>query len=206
MPAVRTFMTANPVSVEIDQPIVVAARLMRDHDVGILPVTRKGELVGVVTDRDIVVRAVAAGHFDTPVETAITDGIASLAPDDDERQAAVLMSEHDVRRLPVADGGRLVGMVSLGDVAARADATLAGRILRNTGPDRLSGGAALGPETIFEPPSALAIEQHYGTFGEPTETNEESRLEGDSSERFDVDQFVPDGLTDEANIEDPADG
>jgi len=143
MPAVRKFMTVNPVSVDIDQSIVAAARLMRDHDVGILPVTSNGELVGVVTDRDIVVRAIAAGQFDTPVKAAVTGGIASLAPDDDERQAAVLMSEHDVRRLPVADGGRLVGMVSIGDVAARADPALAGRILRNTGPDRLSGGAAL---------------------------------------------------------------
>jgi len=206
MPAVRKFMTVNPVSVDIDQSIVAAARLMRDHDVGILPVTSNGELVGVVTDRDIVVRAIAAGQFDTPVKAAVTGGIASLAPDDDERQAAVLMSEHDVRRLPVADGGRLVGMVSIGDVAARADSALAGRILRNTGPDRLSGGAALGRETVFEPDSADAINEHYGTFGEPTEPNEESRLEGDESERFDIDQFVPDGLTDEANIEDPADG
>ena len=134
MNKVREFMTTKPVSIEHSSPISDAARLMAEHDIGLLPVTRGGELIGVVTDRDIVVRAVASGRCEEPVEAILSEGVVTVSPDDDERSAVSLMSEYDIRRVPVAEQGRLVGMVSVGDFATRADAQLAGTVMKNTGP------------------------------------------------------------------------
>lgn len=134
MRTVQEFMTPDPVSIDEGQPITEAAQLMREHDVGILPVTRAGELIGVITDRDIVMRAVAEGTTDEPIATILKEGVFTVSPDDDERAAVTAMSKHDVRRLPVSSGGQLVGMVSVGDLATRADTQLAGTVMKNTGP------------------------------------------------------------------------
>ena len=106
---------------------------MKDLDVGALPVCENDKLVGVVTDRDIAVRSVAAGHNpqDDHVQDVMTRGIVYCFDDQDVRDAARIMHEKQVRRLPVLNRNkRLVGIVSLGDLAtATGDEALAGHAL-----------------------------------------------------------------------------
>lgn len=117
---VREVMTANPRTVSPNDSIQRAARLMRDEDTGAIPVVDNGRAVGMVTDRDIVVRAVADGdRVDRPVREILTSHLVSVRPDSTTREANDLMSEHQVRRLPVVENDRLVGIVSLGDLAVK---------------------------------------------------------------------------------------
>lgn len=117
---IRDVMTPNPRTVSPEDSIQNAARIMRDEDTGAIPVVENGRPVGVVTDRDIVVRAVAdGGQLDRPVRDIATTNLVSVSPDMSTREANDLMREHQVRRLPVVEGERLVGMVSLGDLAVK---------------------------------------------------------------------------------------
>jgi CBS domain-containing protein len=113
-------MTPNPRTVSPDDSIQNAARIMRDVDTGVVPVVENGRPVGLVTDRDIVVRAVAEdGQLNRPVREIVTGSVVCASPDMSTREAADLMSEHQVRRLPVVENERLVGIVSLGDIAVK---------------------------------------------------------------------------------------
>jgi CBS domain-containing protein len=113
-------MTPNPKTVKPTDDIQVAARIMREEDAGSVPVVQDGRVIGMVTDRDIVVRAVADGDFDCTVEDIATDDVIFANPDMTTAEGAELMSEHQVRRLPVVDANdRLVGIVSLGDLAVK---------------------------------------------------------------------------------------
>ena len=113
-------MTPNPKTVKPTDDIQVAACIMRDEDAGSVPVVEGGRVVGMVTDRDIVIRAVADGDFDCTVEDIATDDVVATNPEMSTADAAELMSEHQIRRLPVVDGDdRLVGIVSLGDLAVK---------------------------------------------------------------------------------------
>ena len=116
---IRDVMTPNPRCVSPDDSIQSAAQIMRDEDTGAVPVCDNGRAVGIITDRDIVVRAIAEGQSSRPVRDIATRDVISASPDMSTREAAELMSEHQVRRLPVVDGGRLVGIVSLGDLAVK---------------------------------------------------------------------------------------
>ena len=116
---IRDVMTPNPCYVSPDDSIQAAAQIMRDEDTGVVPVCDNGRAVGIVTDRDIVVRAIAEGQVNRPVRDIATREVIAASPDMSTREAAELMSEHQVRRLPVVDGGRLVGIVSLGDLAVK---------------------------------------------------------------------------------------
>jgi CBS domain-containing protein len=117
---IRDVMTPNPRTVTPNDSIQNAARIMRDEDTGAVPVVEDGKPVGMVTDRDIVVRAVAEdGQLNRPVREIVTSGVISATPDMSTREAAELMSEHQVRRLPVVDNDRLVGIVSIGDLAVK---------------------------------------------------------------------------------------
>jgi len=117
---IRDVMTPNPRTLSPNDTIQSAARLMRDEDTGAIPVVENGRPIGVVTDRDIVVRAVAdGGRLDRPVRDIATTNIVAVSPDMSTREANELMREHQVRRLPVVEGERLVGMVSLGDLAVK---------------------------------------------------------------------------------------
>ena len=114
-------MNSNVISVSPDEPAVAAARLLDRHNIGSLPVCSPGgQLRGMVTDRDIVLRCVAAecDPRTTQVREIMTRGIVSVSPADDVREAAQKMAGKQVRRLPVVDdGGKIVGMLSLGDMA-----------------------------------------------------------------------------------------
>jgi CBS domain-containing protein len=117
---VRDVMTPNPHTVSPNDSIQAAAQVMREEDAGIVPVVENGRLVGVVTDRDIVIRAVAQGMPPTEkVAQVASKEIEAVTPDVSTKEAARIMSEHQVRRLPVVEDGRLVGIVSLGDLAVK---------------------------------------------------------------------------------------
>jgi CBS domain-containing protein len=117
---VRDVMTPDPRTVTPNDSIQAAAQIMREEDTGIVPVVEKGRLAGVVTDRDIVLRAVARGMPPTErVGRLATADIEAVTPDISTREAARIMGEHQVRRLPVVENGRLVGIVSLGDLAVK---------------------------------------------------------------------------------------
>ena len=117
---IREVMTPNPQCVSPGESIQAAARIMRDCDTGAVPVVDNGRPVGIVTDRDIVVRAVAdGGQLNGPVRDIVSGNIVCASPDMSTREAADLMSEHQVRRLPVVENERIVGIVSLGDLAVK---------------------------------------------------------------------------------------
>ena len=117
---VKDLMTSGVVSVEPGASAALAARLISRHNVGALPVCGPGgRLRGMVTDRDIVLRCVAPEEdpAQTPVRDIMTRCCASVGPEEDCRTAALLMSKQQVRRLPVVENGRVVGMLSLSDLA-----------------------------------------------------------------------------------------
>ena len=117
---VQDYMTTRVIAIQPDESAALAARLLSWHNIGFLPVcTAGGQLQGVVTDRDIILRCVAAEEDPAalPVRRIMSRQPASVAPEDDLRFAAEQMARNQVRRLPVLDGGRLVGTISLGDLA-----------------------------------------------------------------------------------------
>jgi CBS domain-containing protein len=107
-----------------------AAEMMRDGDYGYLPIGDREKLKGAVTDRDIVIRAVAAGlDGDTPVSEVMSETIVYCFEDDDIREAADMMKREQIRRLAVLnDSKRLVGIITLGDIARADEQRLAGEI------------------------------------------------------------------------------
>lgn len=126
---VEEIMTRDPRTVNADDPVTDAARIMRDDDIGDVIVLQNGEVGGIVTDRDIVVRGVAEGRDveSTPVSDVCTSGIEAIEPSASVDDALRRMRESDIRRLPVVDGARPVGIISLGDLAVERepDSTLA---------------------------------------------------------------------------------
>jgi CBS domain-containing protein len=126
---VEEIMTRQPRTVNAGAPVIEAARIMRDGDIGDVIVVDDGSVEGIVTDRDIVVRDVAEGRDpeSTPVGDVCTKGIEALEPSATVDDALRKMREADIRRLPVVQDGRPVGIVSLGDLAVERepDSTLA---------------------------------------------------------------------------------
>ena len=120
---VRDLMTANPVALSADAPVRDAAEAMRENDIGDVLVVDGGRLRGIVTDRDIVVRGVA--DFDDLSTCSLgdvcSDQLLTVAPDDEAGVAIERMREAAVRRIPVVDGGRPVGVLSIGDAAIDRD-------------------------------------------------------------------------------------
>ena len=116
----RDVMTPNPRTLESNATVQDAARVMRDEDTGVVPIVENGKPVGLITDRDIVVRAVADGAEPTrPVRELATDTLVTAEPDMSTGEAAELMGQHQVRRLLVCEGDRLVGVASIGDIAVK---------------------------------------------------------------------------------------
>ena len=187
MRAVRDFMTKDPVTVPSSTTLTEAACLMREHNIGFLPVVDGGKFVGVVTDRDIVIRGVADGSIDCAVGAILSSEVTCLAPDDDDARAASLMNSADVRRLPVTEGGRLVGIVSVGDLAVRADAQLAGEVIEGTGPGRNDG--AHGGE--HEPRVWPGKEMTANTVSNADAIGADSRLSADTLRDISNEGVVP---------------
>ena len=117
---VRDLMSQGVVSITPGESAALAARLLSRHNVGSLPVCGEdGRLRGIVTDRDIVLRCVAAEEDPSkvPVRDIMSRNCAVVSPNDDAREASRMMTAAQVRRLPVTEEGKVVGMVSLGDLA-----------------------------------------------------------------------------------------
>jgi CBS domain-containing protein len=120
---VRDIMTPDPVACPADATIGEAAELMRDRGIGDVLVERDGELMGLLTDRDIVIRGLAEGlDASSTVESVCTPRLVTVEPDAPVAEAVEMMRSMAVRRLPVVDQGRPVGIVSLGDLALELDA------------------------------------------------------------------------------------
>lgn len=119
---VRNVMTTNPSSVEASATVKEAAELMAREDIGNVLVVENGEVQGIVTDRDIVVRVIAKGNGgDASVREACSTDLERLSPDDSLEDAVKKMEQADVRRLPVVEDGKPVGILSLGDLAQQKD-------------------------------------------------------------------------------------
>jgi len=120
---IREIMTTDLVTVPSSATVFEAARLMRDADIGDVLIQDAGKLTGILTDRDITCRAVAAGLdcASTRVGDIMTRDLFTGMPDWDVDNASDLMAEEQIRRLPIMENGQLVGIVSLGDLAVDAE-------------------------------------------------------------------------------------
>jgi CBS domain-containing protein len=129
--SVREAMTEDPRSIGASASVVEAARLMREQHIGSLPVTEDERLVGMITDRDITTRVVAESAV--PESTSVGDvysrDLISVEPNSDLEEALRLMARHQVRRLPVVENGRLVGMVAQADVALKENEKRTGQLV-----------------------------------------------------------------------------
>lgn len=122
--SIREVMTPNPISLSDSAPVLDAAQAMRDSNIGdVIVLDQSDEMCGIVTDRDIVVRVLAEGK--DPQATSLSEicssDVLSLAPDDAVDDAVKMMREKAVRRMPVVERGKPIGIVSIGDLAIERD-------------------------------------------------------------------------------------
>jgi CBS domain-containing protein len=133
MAQVTNLMTGSPVTVEPSASLVEAARAMANEDIGPLPVVQGDRLVGIVTDRDLVVRGIAEER--DPTSTTVGDiassDLVTVTPDTDLHDALELMARNQVRRLPVVENDRLVGIVAQADVARALDEERTGEVVQD---------------------------------------------------------------------------
>ena len=132
MGQVRDVMTSNPTTCEPTATLVDAAKVMAREDVGPVPIVEAGKLVGLVTDRDIIIRAVAEGRdvTSTTVRDVASKDLVTVTADEDLDRALQLMADNQVRRIPVVEGDRVVGIVSQADVARAADDEKTGEVVQ----------------------------------------------------------------------------
>ena len=114
-------MTRDVRTIVRNSTVEQAARMMKDLNVGSIPVTENENVIGIITDRDVVLRNVADGRTaaDTRVEEVMSKTVVTATPDMDVHRAADLMAQKQIRRLPVVENNRMVGIVSIGDLAVR---------------------------------------------------------------------------------------
>ncbi|MDP9268387.1 MAG: CBS domain-containing protein [Acidobacteriota bacterium] len=119
---VHEIMTSDPRTATPDTTLLEIATMMKEEDVGVIPIVDDDRVIGVVSDRDIVLRCVADGKDanDCTAEDVMSTGVKTIDPESDVDDAARKMAEARIRRLPVAKNGKLVGMLSLGDIAVNA--------------------------------------------------------------------------------------
>lgn len=131
MKTARDLMSSPAQTLSPSDTLNDAAAELARHNVGSMPVVDGGLLVGVVTDRDIVVKGLAQGH--DPATTSVADvastGVISVTPDDDAAEVARVLAEHQIRRVPVVEGHEVVGIISQADVALELDNSTAGEVV-----------------------------------------------------------------------------
>jgi CBS domain-containing protein len=130
---IRDVMTRGTRWVSPQTPVIEAASLMRLHDIGVVPVLDGDHIIGMLTDRDIVLQVVANGDDPRiiPISDVMSTGSISVFEDQAVEEAVELMRKYQVRRLPVLDReSKLVGIVSLGDIAVDVQAGLSGKVLK----------------------------------------------------------------------------
>lgn len=126
-------MTPEPITIGGEILATEAAQIMRDADIGLLPVVQNGALVGVITDRDLVLESLAENQ-DLPIVDIMTIDPITVSPDDSADDVLRIMTEKQIRRLVVCDTGRVVGIVSVGDLAVEGSTSAAGEVMQETGP------------------------------------------------------------------------
>jgi CBS domain-containing protein len=128
---VQEAMTSNPTTVSPDTAAREAARVMKDEDTGIVPIVEGDRLVGVITDRDLALQIVAGDRdADTPISELASKDLVTVDPQQGLEEAARLMAEHQVRRLPVVEeDGKLVGILAQKDLADAGYDTLTGEVV-----------------------------------------------------------------------------
>jgi CBS domain-containing protein len=129
---VRALMTTEPVTVAPGATLGEVATLMKQQDCGAIPVVEGGRLVGIVTDRDIVIRGVAAGTDPKTqrVSTVMSADPVTVGPDDDVSDAEQVMADRQIRRLPVVEGDRLVGIIVTAQIARAEDKRKVGETIK----------------------------------------------------------------------------
>ncbi|SFI29565.1 CBS domain-containing protein [Paenibacillus sp. UNC496MF] len=117
---VKELMSTDCVTATLKDNVYELAVLMRDHDIGFVPIVEGKKLIGIVTDRDLVIRGYAEKHSgSTAVSDVMTDEVKTIDAGTSGDEAARIMASHQIRRLPVVENGNLVGIVSIGDLAVR---------------------------------------------------------------------------------------
>lgn len=117
---VREIMSSEVKTVSPTDTVKKAAQIMRDIDCGSVPVVDGGKIVGILTDRDIVVTHIAEGKSpDSAVKECMTENVVTVRPETEAQAAADLMADNQVRRLPVVDHGKLVGILAIADLARK---------------------------------------------------------------------------------------
>jgi CBS domain-containing protein len=119
---VRDVMSTNVQSCSNQDSLSSVASKMQNSDIGALPVVENNQIVGMVTDRDMVIRGLTNGNGNDSIQNVMSNNIITISPTASLEEASQLMSQHQIRRLPVVENGSLVGMVSLGDLAIREQA------------------------------------------------------------------------------------
>lgn len=120
MEKIRDIMTDNVECCTLLDNMYEVALKMKELNVGAIPIVDKEKIVGMITDRDIVIRGVAEKHpGSTKVEDIMSSELITVSPEATSQEAAKLMAQHKIRRLPVVEGDKLIGIVSLGDFAVR---------------------------------------------------------------------------------------
>ncbi len=120
MKTLQDIMTKDCVTVAPQDSIYEAAVKMKNHDIGFIPVVEGGQMIGVVTDRDLVIRGYAEHRPDSSsIKVLVSQEVVTASPKTTVDEAAKMMASHQVRRLPVVENGRLLGVVAIGDLAVR---------------------------------------------------------------------------------------
>jgi CBS domain-containing protein len=129
---IRELMTKQPTTVQPDATLGEVATLMKQEDCGSIPVVEDGRLVGIVTDRDIVVRGIASGADAKTqrVSKVMSSDPVTVSPDDDVADAEMKMADRQIRRLPVVEDGKLVGIVVTAQIARAGNERKVGETLR----------------------------------------------------------------------------
>jgi len=140
---VRELMTTEPTTVEPKATLGEVATLMKQEDCGSIPVVEGGRLVGIVTDRDIVVRGIAAG-VDTKtqrISKVMSSDPVTVGPDEDIADAEKKMADRQIRRLPVVEGGRLVGIIVTAQIARAGNERKVGETIKEISASRSGRGS-----------------------------------------------------------------
>jgi CBS domain-containing protein len=130
--SIRDIMTSNPCTIDAEQSVAYAAKMMRDEDVGLAPIVEDDKLIGMLTDRDIAIRVVAEGRDpgQVKVRDVASKQVVTIDPQQDLDEALRIMAKHQVRRLPVVEeDGQLVGVVAQADIAREGDDKKTGKLV-----------------------------------------------------------------------------
>ena len=138
--AIREVMPSNLCTIDADRPVAYAAKMMRDEDVGLAPIVEGDRLIGALTDRDIAIRVVAEGKDpeSTQVRDVASTDLVTVEPEQGLDEALRLMAQHQLRRIPVVEDGRLVGVVAQADVARQAEDHKTGELVEQISQDEAS--------------------------------------------------------------------